>query len=153
MILAERGVSVSATFLATIVALQFTRLLTTKFLTQVGLIPAKVVVGLVDAPLEASRVLRSAVSVSFCDHFFSLFRLTFPCFLQIWQGFSSNSFALHLAGCRRGRPGRLPFLRLLFGRCHQPLDYSKFRSLLRGSRVILRRGGGLRGSIWPTLQR
>ena len=42
----------------------FLRLSTADFLTRVGLIPARVVAELVDAPLEAGMTLRSAVSVS-----------------------------------------------------------------------------------------
>ena len=43
----------------------FPRLSTIEFLTPVGLIPARVAVELVDAPLEAGMALQSAVSVSF----------------------------------------------------------------------------------------
>ena len=43
----------------------FLRLSTLKLLTQVGLIPARVAVELVDALLEAGMALRSAISLSF----------------------------------------------------------------------------------------
>ena len=43
----------------------FLRLLTVEFLTQVGLIPARVAVELIDASFVAGMALRSAVFVSF----------------------------------------------------------------------------------------
>ena len=49
----------------------FPRLSTMEFLTQVGLMKARVAVELVDAPLEAGRALWPVVSVSFYDHFLS----------------------------------------------------------------------------------
>ena len=49
----------------------FLRLSTVEFLSQVSLIPARVAVELVDAPLEAGMAFQSVVSVSFCDNFLS----------------------------------------------------------------------------------
>ena len=63
----ERGVSALVTF-------SFPHLSSVEFLTNIGLIPARVAVELVDAPLEMGMVLQYAVSVPFLR---SLFKLTF----------------------------------------------------------------------------
>ena len=67
MMLVERGASTFVTSLRMIAI--FLRLLTMEFLTQVGLIPARVAVELVDAPLEAGMALRSASPCIFVTTF------------------------------------------------------------------------------------
>ena len=62
----------------------FPRLSSVEFLTNVGLILARVAMKLVDAPLEMGMMLRSAVSASFLR---SLFKLTFLCFFADMTNF------------------------------------------------------------------
>ena len=57
----------------------FLRLSIVEFLTNVGLIPTRVAVELVDAPLEVGMALQFVVSVSFLRSFFELIPLCFFC--------------------------------------------------------------------------